>query len=355
MLLRLKQWLATALARRMVWLTDTRRSVLGEPMQGRALLTVLGREHYAERRKAYPIRSLRDLRRVLAQELQGRPPTLTLIGPWLNERHDVAFFELLPGVLEQLDATVWVIPESLVLAQTLPAQRVAIVSGNGLEYFLAASGVSQIAGGAVRVASVFAMATGLDPDQDAEHIDRAASAERVRQGLSQLSADIWLRFLKPGMRVGAGIAWQPLAISFAVIFVAYLALGFGYLSITQWRREVELKALGPEVSALIESQHHMEGMARTQHALAQVINDRQPSYPLWHVALIAWQKGAMLRNISIVDGKATLNGSAPVATDVLAAVAADPAVSGARFASPVRQGVRQDFTITFRFVAVPHG
>ena len=70
--------LMTTLGNRVVWLTDQRRDAAGLANAAPALVVLLGREHYVERRRNYPISSRRDLEGVLKQELAGAPPALTL-------------------------------------------------------------------------------------------------------------------------------------------------------------------------------------------------------------------------------------------------------------------------------------
>jgi hypothetical protein len=138
--------LREALQRRIVWLTDQRRDLGGESSSAAALVAVLGREHYIERRRKYPIHSRRDLEAVLRQELAQAPPTLTLIGEPDQEKREVTFFELRPGVLEKVGRALWLVPESAALARTLPRGRVASVERDGYRYFLSANGASQPAG-----------------------------------------------------------------------------------------------------------------------------------------------------------------------------------------------------------------
>jgi hypothetical protein len=344
---RLRAWLSAQLRRRVIWLTDARRDVFGRESSAAALVAVLGREHYAERRKSYPVRGWRDLTRVLRLELAVASPTLTLIGPIVNDRREVTFFELLPGSLERIDKALWVIPESLALSATLPAQRVAVVTRAGLTYFLGSSGVSQIAGGAVRTAALFAIAAGLDPDLEPLDLGAEDARPRILIGLGRLGASAWFGMLRPGLRLAFGLAWRPRATLAAAGMAVYLLLGSGYLSVTQSLRERELKSLGPEVATLLESQRSVETLAREQHGLAKVLNERQLSYPLWRVVAHAWQKGAAINGLGMVEGHVTLRGNAPSATDVLGTLAADPGVREARFGAPVRQtGGREEFVIT---------
>lgn len=347
LLVALRSRLFEALRRRVVWVTDARRDTEGRPNDAAALVAVLGREHYQERRRAYPVRGLRDLHRVLALELANAPATLTLIGPLRDDRREVTFFELDPRVLERVGRALWLVPESLPLALTLPAQRVAAVERNGLRYFLAASGVSQLAGGAVSNPTLFALAVGLDADAQSVALGVGELPSRLLQGLRRLPTAAWLRLLSPTLRTSATIAWRPLVTLTAVGLTGYLLLASAYLSLAESLRKKELDGLGPEVAELLETQRQVERLGLEQQALARVLAERRPSYAVWHVAALAWQKGALLEGFALSDGRLTLRGSAPVATEVLGALAADPSVTDARFGAPVRQVVdREQFLIT---------
>jgi hypothetical protein len=344
---RLRAWLNAKMRRRVIWLTGARRDAFGRESSAAALVVLLGREHYTERRRSYPVRSWRDLTRVVRLELAGASPTLRLIGPIVDDRREVTFFELLPGSLERIGKTLFVIPESLALSTTLPPQSVAVITRPGLTYFLGSSGVSQIAGGAVRTAALFAMATGIDPDQEPLILGAEDANARILAGLGRLGASAWLGMLRPGMSVAPGLAWRPIGTLMVAGLAAYLALGAGYLSLTESIRERELKSLGPEVATLLESQRSVETLAREQHGLAKVLNDRQLSHSVWRVVARAWEKGASIGGVGLVDGHVTLRGNAAAATDVLGALAADPGVQEARFGAPVRQaGGREEFVIT---------
>lgn len=339
----------SAVGRRIVWVTDSRRDAFGQPGTAAALVAVLGREHYTERRKAYPIRGWRDLSRVLRVELAGAPPTLTLIGPLVEDRREVTLFELAPAALEQAGRALAVVPESLLVAGTLPAQRVASVDRDGLKYFVASSGVSQVAGGAVVTPALFAIAAGMDEELPALDLDRSEVNRRILQGLLRLPPAAWLRLVNPSLDLDLGLAWRPLLTLAGVGLAACLLLASGYLSVTQSLRERELAALGPEVASLMDAHREVERLGAEQASLAGVLREREPTYPVWRIAASAWQKGALLNGLSIVDGLLTLRGSAPAATAVLEALAADKAVTEARFSAPVRQvGDREQFVITLR-------
>ena len=201
----------------------------------------------------------------------------------------------------------------------------------------------------VALVPLFAMAAGLDPDQEPLDVGQEDANARLLQGLRRLGAGAWPRLLRPGLSLDPGLAWRPLGLVVAAGLAAYLVLGSAYLSLAQTLREHELKSLGPEVATLLDSQRQVEKLSAEQHAVAKVLSDRHPTYPLWRIAARAWQKGASIAGLALIDGRVTLRGTAPVATDVLGVLAADPGVVEARFAAPVRQSNgREEFVITLR-------
>jgi len=339
--------LATLLSNRVVWLTDERRDAAGVPNPAPALVVLLGREHYVERRRTYPISSRRDLDGVLKQELTGASPALTLIAPTRDDKREVTFYELKPGVLERAGRCVWLVPESLALAQMLPAGSVASVERHGLQYFLAANGMSQAAAGAVTSTQFFALAAGLDV---AEHlaIPEPGLRERLLLGLRRLPADVWLRFRVPALRPRLAVHWKPLLTAAAVAGLAYLALASAYLTFSQNARERELAGLGDQVEELLVAQRDVDRMLSEQQGLAALLAERRHTYRIWQVVSVAWSKGATLRGVELKDTTLTLRGNAKVATDVLAAVAAVPGFADAKFSSPVRKGNLdlEEFTLT---------
>jgi len=335
------------LADRVAWLTDERRDAAGAPTRAAALVTVLGREHYLERRRQYPIVSRRDLEGVLRQELEGRPPTLTMVAPVRDDRREVTFFELEPEVLSRAGPCLWLVPESVALAATMPEAAIATVSRHGFTYFLAANGVSQPSGGSLTSADVFALAAGLEARETIE-LGGDDLRARLLGGLGRLPSGAWLSLRSPSTRPRLEIDWQPIGLIAGVGLVAYLALASGYLTVTRAAREKELAGLGGEVEKLLAAQRDVDRMLAEQAGLAAVVADRRDTYRLWQPVAVAWTKGANIDSIQLQDAKLVLRGSAPVATDVLAALSAIPGYADAKFSSPVREGSsgRQEFNVT---------
>jgi hypothetical protein len=344
--------LKSLLAGRVAWLTDERRDATGATTRAAAIVTVLGREHYAERRRQYPIVSRRDLEGVLRQELEGRPPTLTLVGPLRDDRREVTFFEFDPAVLALAGPCLWIVPESVALAATLPDGAIATVDRSGLRYFVAASGVSQPAAGSVTSAEIFALAAGLEARETLELSENGLHA-RIVGGLGRLPAGAWLSLRAPSLQPRLKLDWQRLALVAGAGLVGYLALASAYLAVTREARETELAGLGGEVEKLLAAQRDVDRMLAEQAGLATIVAERRGSYRLWQPVAVAWSKGANIDAIQLQDAKLTLKGSAPVATDVLAALSTIPGFADAKFSSPVRAGSsgRQEFNVTLTMLA----
>jgi hypothetical protein len=294
------------------------------------------------------VRSWRELDRVLRQELAGSPDTLTLIGPLAGERREVTFFEPLGEIRAKLGRALWVVPESVALAATLERRSVATVERDGLRYFIAGSGLSQPAGGTLVSAELFAAASGLDPDQAIDTWERDEVARRLLDGLPRVPASAWLRFLRLDLRPQFDIAWRPLAGLAAAVLVGYLAVASAYLAVTTGMRERQLEKLGPEVETLVAQQRDVERRLAEREGIARVLAGRTYSYEVWRPMARAWAKGAKIGSVTIRDDQVTMTGNAPVATDVLAAIAAEPGIAKAAFTAPVqRQGEREQFVIGF--------
>lgn len=351
--------LEAALKHRIAWLTDERRDLLGAPTGAPALIVVLGREHYTERRRSYPIHSRRDLEAVLAQDLAHAPDTLTLIGDPEQDKREVSFFELRPNVLEKVGSALWLLPESALLARTLPAGRVASIERDGYRYFLSASGASQPAGGMVATPELFALAIGLAAGQGegALQLDREAAAGRLPRGMRALPTSAWLRLRRPSRVRQPQVEWRAVAMAAGAGLAAYLALASGYLLWTREAREAELESLGAEVESLLAAQRQVDRLAAQRAGLDKVWRDRADTYEIWRIAGLAWGKGAQLTAIELKDFELTLRGKASVATDVLALIDQSPGVKDAKFSAPVRSGRDglEEFVISLTLVRETQG
>lgn len=340
------------LLRRVVWHASQGRNLSGEPGAHLPLVVILGREHYAERQKSYPALRARDLQKVLQQELAGQPPTLTLPGPVRGDRREVRFFRLNSDVVDALPQSLFVIPESVVLAAQLSEDDWADVERQGYRYFLFGNGVSQPAGGALAQRELVAMASGVDPDRSPEEYHGSEEMVlRLRRSLSSLSASTWWSCRNPISRDWGldRVAWKPVGLTAGLMLFAYLALSSIYLQSLLSQRSGALDELEPQIQEGLVADNEARAYEAQRDALIELWSGREDTQQVWEAVAIALRNSATVSRIDMRDGRVSLRGEAPDASEVLAVLASTPRFDDVSFEAPVRSGRngRQTFELSF--------
>ena len=345
------QRLRRAIWQRIVWYTDQRRLLEQATVSDQwALIAVVGREWYREHTKLYNIRNRADLQKVLRFEIESNPRLLTFIGPLEGDGHAVTFFELLPGCdIESMKALCW-IPESWLLARRLGDREVITVERRAVRYFQSGRGPSQLAGGIVGSAAVFALALGL-PEGDSE---RVVSEDEVQSELVAAVAglswgDAW-GFKAPTLPAQVSAMAKPIGVLAGLTLLAYLTIATAWLEGMHWWRSRQIEKYGTDVAALVEKQREIGVLSRQQARAAEVFTNRPYSLDLWQLVAEVWKRNGVLRSITFENGRVSLTGLAPVATEVLQGLSEHPLVKSAQFTAPVRESRgAQDFSIAVEF------
>lgn len=344
--------LVNRLSRHVTWHGRTEHNLAGETGRHFPLVLILGREHYKERRRSYPALRRRDLEKVLRQELAGEPPTLTVPGPVDEDRREVSFYRLAPGLAESLPRSLFVIPESVVLGTQVPRDGWVDVEREDYRYFLFGDGSSQPAGGALGQRELVALAAGIDPELPPEEWQGSAELlRRFRRGLPKLPALTWWSCRNPApRRLGLnGIAWKPVAITAALMLFGYLVLSSIYLQASLSLRSGDLDALRPEIQDGLVADEEARSLAARRDALAELWGTRTDTQRLWQGVALALQNQANITQVEMREGRVRLYGEAADAAEILTLLAAVPDFSDVTFDSAVRSGRsgRQNFTLSF--------
>jgi hypothetical protein len=346
---RLLARLKFVLASRVVWLTTERRNLDGDVSDAHAWVAVVGREHYEQTQRRYPVRSWFDLRRVLRLELAGERDWFAAIGPLEADERQVTIFRLRPdSPRDQLRAAFW-LPETLCLGQVARRRGVVTVERDGLKYFLASSGASVLAGGAIRSPEVFAVASGIVPSGEPCVLGAVDIRREISEALFILSRADWWSFRSPAAAAHVRRFTQPVAVFVCFALVAYLGLVSAYLSGMELLRTRQIDSLGPEVTSLLVQQRAVDLMATERAALAEVVAEDKSIWPIWEVASAIWGANGAIYSLSIVDDVITVRCTGPVATQVLEALRGLKGYDSVQFDSAVRQGgVGQEFVVSLR-------
>ena len=337
--------------RHVIWYASDSRNLAGEPGDHLPLVVLLGREHYTERQKSYPALRTRDLGKVLQEELAGEPPTLTLVGPIRGDSREVSFFRVDATLADALPRSLFVIPESVVLAAQLSADSWADVERQGYRYFLFRDGVSQPAGGALGQRDLVAMAAGVDPDRiPDEYRGSDELLLRLRRSLSTLPASTWWSCRNPLPRdLGLDrIAWKPIALTAGAMLLVYLAMSSIYLQTLFSTRSGALDELAPRIQEGLVADNEARAFEAQRDALIEHWSGRAETQQVWEAVALALQNSATVTRIDLRDGRISLRGEAPDASEVLAVLAGTPRFDEVSFEAPVRSGRngRQSFALS---------
>ena len=341
---------------RLVWVGQQRLTFNGELSDQYALVAVIGREHYTERRKKYPIASRADLAQVIALETSEREGVFARIGPLVDNAREVQFFEVSSALLVAPPRALFWVPESVVLSLALTDSDVATVSRGGFCYYLSNRGVNQLRGGGIVSPSLFRMAAGIPlAGTDREFADSEVLSG-LKSCLSKLRAEDWISFRGPEIDAAIGELWRPVAALIAGSTLLYLVLISAYLSGSFALRQFQIERLGGEVTPLLEAQRKIDALAAERAAMKQVVDSKLAAWPMWEVATEVWAGGGAITSLAFRSGDVLINGTAPSAIKILERIAARKDVAWARFDSGTRQSAGDErFVIRMRFVGSSSG
>jgi hypothetical protein len=340
------------LHQRVVWIADQRRDFVGEVSAKTALVAFIGKEHYREHRRRYPVQSRIELMRILRLEAQAGVTALLHIGPANPEGRWVTRYELKPLAAHLMPAALLWIPETLALSKALPGASYFEVMRGSLRYFVTADGRSQLAGGAIIDGSQFALAAGLGANTTAINLGPEAVSPHLLRGLRSLSVSEFLEFVSRDLLSSALQLLRPLSLGAAVFVLGYLVLSSAYLLGFNQLRSWQLTQVEAEVAPLFVSERKLDALTRQSAAVAALLDARFESWPMWEIIPRIWEKNGFVTGIVLDDDELLLRGRAPSAVEILEAIAKSPGVSAARFESGVRQNQGQEeFSIVLRMGA----
>ena len=350
---RWRQFFSAALSRRVVWFSSARRDLNGLPSTQFAWVAIIGREHYEQVRRKYPIRSWRDLRTVVRLEFGQYSRAIFSIGPLADDERAVSIYKIASNCqADSVRALFW-IPESEVLSRAQQSQDIVTVEREQLRYFIAPNGQTLIAGGAIQTPEIFALAAGVPSTSSGLELSESELTKPFSDGLSALKAADWVSFLSADAVSAAARIARPALVVSAVALAAYLALVSSYLSSMEVWRTRQLDDLGPEVTTLIAKQRAIDVLMTERGALAEVANSSAPAWPIWEPVAAIWKAGGAVYSVNLSDRAITIRCSAAVATEVLKALQALKGFQNVRFDSAVRQGgVGQEFVVSLERASV---
>jgi len=308
------------------------------------LITILSRNNYTELRTFFPIESEKELRKVVALSLSDGEFYL----PKYNENSkgfDVYIWKINSKI--SLKSKI-VIPESLLMAQSIDDNAVYIFESKLSEYFIIKQkGLfnSINMGALISTPESFANASGVTFNKTSR-IKQENIATFLVSGLKLLSPK-WLIYLKFRREVGR-FNMKPYVLGFILFSSAYLLLSSAYLLQKESSIKGDLSVIGKDVDSLLVADNKLNIMLEDISLKSAFIEKHRMSSYLWDALAGLYQTKNKLTRIQLLNGRYVIRGEGEKATEVLAMLNNQPNIVGAKFDTPViTRRKREHFIISF--------
>ena len=328
---------------------------------------VLGRECYFEALTTFSFSNLKDIRSAIKMDMGAFSPFETDLffvkkvqGEGGHERVNIWF--VLPDIAQKLvDLSPFlIIPETALLSLTPNPGAVLYTVNRGPEKKVFAYIGKD---GSVRSALTFSGNLALinfrrSMGHEARDcpVMEIADAERHNRLLCNTFSATALRDFSPFWNfnsLSSHFRWSILKRGLAVslfLFLIYtgLSLLFPYQAAKKLRNED--KRLSASLSGLLKKQEQIDDFGKKEKILAESLNGYTYKMPIIRAINDALPAGAFIRRLTISGNRAVIMGTAPKASQVLAALGKVKGIKNASFNSPLREDRKSGmeiFTLTF--------
>lgn len=316
--------------------------VISNPKVSSKAIWIVGRKHYREWVKHYPMNEKKLVKRALS--LDSADSDAHSIVKSSSGGFDVIFWSF---AFEKLPKGNCFIPESLLVGKQLSSNQAVSLSTPGGEVFVAKQNeLIRSAKKTALMATVeqFSTSVGLSVTASSEKLN---IADVIHSGLLSVLPNI------PEMFVSDSSQRQPLwrlAIPLAVVAGMYLIGSSAYLS---WRLDSVKAAYAErsdELSQALSRQDKVQQLQRKVDVYEQISDTTSSSFYIWKILKPLFQQpDVSFRRITFDDGAFEVFGSAERATDVLRTLTEIEGVSAA-FNRPVtKRRAEEIFSIELKY------
>jgi hypothetical protein len=321
-------------------------------------IVVIGKEHYREENRSFPIQSWRELTKILSLErLANETDIMTYhIGDYIDGERKVVIWSC-PRELftsRQLKPLL-VIPETLLLIGAKPKQLVTLEREGQLFWFYDRQGqyLSAAKKGLIVNTDMFKASAGLSPDVKQVLVDDSNYLPTLFSRLLPLSLTHLLA-LKTNLRQLEPLDLRQYAkycgLSAALLFSGYFSLTSLYLKLRLNSAVEASQQTGDKTQQVFELKSELTAMEQRQAQLAGVSAVTGAPSVIWRLLSPLMKQGVKVNRLSYLpDGLFILNGIADKDTEVLAFLNSDPLVSSPQLRAATRTVKNKDhFSISFQ-------
>lgn len=328
-------------------------------------VVVLGRRHYVETFRRYPITDRRDLLAAIRLDLEALSPFRARAGVssrgwwWIAARDGegsaVNFWFPTPEAEDALDGAWLVLPETLLLAHAPVADGCVLhVQGDPAYFFHVAPTtgvVSQVCAGLVRDAGDFLHMAGLRVDGvPRRELAAAEKAAALLAGWERLEpralSGLWQ--WRGGDPAFLARRWRRELGGVVALGVLYLALSSYYLHHTRHNLEEELAGFRQEMAHLLTRETRLRDLAHRHDLLARPVAEQVGRWRAFALLERIVTSETRIHTLRIDRNTVELTGLTPRASELLGRFQGVAGVAEPRFTTSVtstRDG--ENFTIRF--------
>lgn len=325
---------------------------------------IIGKEHYFETTKTYPIANIKELKNAIKFDVDVVPEsgiTLYKITKLNENSHKVTFWTFDNSLVNELPESIrFIVPETYALSL---GQSKEI---NGTQYqtvnktlFIARNGDTIHSGiQSSRMPTLedfLVMAVGIEPNEElnAKYDDTQQFKIDLFKGLSQIAVQDYPQFwLKRPKKVEQKISIKQLMAVTGIAMIAYFSLTSMWLKGQSMLLDREITAYNEQVESALKSKKQIAQLEDTFKQLQEPLENQSNFWTVWPVVLEVINEQAIITSVAYrnetFDVRFTGN-TGVKATKILGEFAQHDKVLSAVFSQPVRsRRGKEQFTIKLK-------
>lgn len=328
-------------------------------------LLILGREHYFETSKLYPIANRSEVKKAALLDDISAPYTgkrLFSIHKVDEQSHRVNFWIIPNSVIEQYgDSVKIVLPESYVWAKSIEQQDNFININCTNRSLIVYNGKRKLSSGligkGIRSVGEFALVSGLSqPDENEVFITADNQCKYLVSGLKNITVEQWPGFwLSAQGEKKANFPWRAIVSTTMACGIVYLLITSGWILYKDNQLNTELDSQRLAINEALDSQKDYLNIQQQNALLAEPLSSQEPHWRVWLVVKEIASTGAKIRAIDYRFQKVTIDASTAKgssATSVLELLTNNPLITDAHFSKPISRSLGQEvFSIRFSLAA----
>lgn len=322
-------------------------------------VALIGKQHYTELKKEYPIQNKRELKQILQLEYPTDEHAMSFftIGDFSEGMRSVTIWKMKFDVNEALGMTSGlVIPEGALINQAIPEKSILTLKfdeekiehwfyrdQNSLPHSGAKRGLIQ---SAERFLASVGIAETVESKQYAwsDYVDFLQ--EKLPLFLLQASSSFFYTHSSAIPDYASFV--KPFSLIATVVLGGYLSLSSAYLVLRNSSAEEEAIRLSQEAKSVFQLREQAKSQLAQLDELAMLSEGISASSLIWKEIGSLMKQGVEFQSISFLpDGRYIIRGNADSATSVLSVFSGNDVYQGAKFYSATQRRKERDyFSIT---------